>query len=124
MNEFSPETAIEEILVQRITLYIIRLNRSGKAEIEYLKKILDPEVGHYEGGMDFELGKWVVDKSGYKPKISKEDVEPLENLYLRYEKSLEKRLYRTLHELERIQRARKGDRIPPPISLDIGTESS
>jgi hypothetical protein len=124
IKEFSPEAAIEEILVERIGLYIIRLNHASEAETEYLMKILDPEVNHYEGGMDLELEKWVVDKPGYKPKIRKEDVESLENLYLRYEKSLENRLYRTLHEHERIQRARKGDRIPPQISVDIGTESN
>lgn len=121
--EFCPKTAIEEIIVERITICIIRLNRAVRAETEYLKSIFNPEVGHHEGSFGIELGKWVVDKEGYKPKISKEDVESLENIYHRYEKSLENRLYRTLHELERIQRFRKGDNIPPPLSLDVITDS-
>lgn len=124
INEFNPETAIEEIIVERIVLCTIRLSRAVKAETEYIKKILNPEIGHHEGLLDVELGRWVVDKPGYTPKFDKDAVKPLENLYLRYEKSLENRLYRALHELERIQRARKGDSIPPPISVDIGTDSN
>ena len=124
IEEFSPETAIEEILVERIFLYVIRLNRSVRAETEFIKKVLDPEIGHHEAPFEIELGKWVVDKPGYKQIINEKNVESLENLYLRYEKSLENRLYRALYELERVQRARKGDIIPPPISVDIQTEST
>lgn len=124
IKEFNPETFIEEILIERIVLYVIRLNRSARAETEFIKKVLNPEIGHSEGPYVLDMGKWVVDKPGYKPIINEEDVEPLENLYLRYEKSLENRLFMILHELERIQRIKKGDRIPPPISVDIGTESN
>lgn len=40
---------------------------------------------------------------------------------LRYETSLERSFDRTLSQLERIQRMRKGQNIPPPIKLDVTT---
>lgn len=40
---------------------------------------------------------------------------------LRYEASLERSFDRTLSQLERIQRMRKGQIIPPPIKLDVTT---
>lgn len=122
IEELIPSSTIEEILIERIALCIIRLNRVAYAETEYIKNVLNPFEGHYEDNSILDLGKWVVDKVGYSPKIRKGDIEPLGNIYHRYEKSLENRLYRALHELERIQRARKGEKIPPPISVDIGRE--
>jgi len=37
----------------------------------------------------------------------------------RYETSLERRLYKALHELERVQMARKGEKSPAPLAIDI-----
>jgi len=122
-EEYCPESLIEEILVEKIAVYIIRLYRAAKAETEYMKKVLNPEIGHHEGLFDVDWGKWVVDKPGYKPKITDKDFEPLERLYLRYEKTLENRLFRILHELERIQRIRRGELVPPPLSIDISSDS-
>lgn len=36
---------------------------------------------------------------------------------LRYETHLERQLYRTVDQLERIQRRRSGDSVPPPLSV-------
>lgn len=48
------------------------------------------------------------------------DSPGLERL-MRYETSLERQFDRTLNQLERIQRMRKGQNIPPPIKLDVTT---
>ncbi len=37
----------------------------------------------------------------------------------RYETAIERQLYKALHELERRQAARQGDRISPPQVLDV-----
>jgi hypothetical protein len=37
----------------------------------------------------------------------------------RYETSLERSLYKALHELERRQAARQGKQVPPPVAVDI-----
>jgi len=45
-EELQPATSLEEILVERIALYYLRLFRVGKAEKEYVMTCLDPdEIG-------------------------------------------------------------------------------
>lgn len=42
---------------------------------------------------------------------------------IRYENSIERQLYRALDQLERIQRKRAGEVVPPPLSVEIKTET-
>ena len=39
--------------------------------------------------------------------------------FFRYETMLERGIYKALHELERMQAKRNGEKVPPPIALDI-----
>ena len=126
MKELQPATYLEKILVERIVLYIIRLNRAANAETEYMKTVLDPTEGHMEEREVIEKGKddfldmqvhepslsrtvseWVVDRQGYSARLYKGNIETLQNIYLKYEKSIENRLYRTINELERMQNKRE-----------------
>jgi len=43
--------------------------------------------------------------------------------FIRYETTLERQIYKALHELERIQHARKGDPVPAPLSIDLDISS-
>ncbi|NIV94069.1 hypothetical protein GWN42_15075 [candidate division KSB1 bacterium] len=43
---------------------------------------------------------------------------------LRYESIIERQLYKALNQLERIQRFRSGDNVPPPVGLDIEVNSN
>ncbi|MCX6899318.1 MAG: hypothetical protein NT105_11495 [Verrucomicrobia bacterium] len=45
-------------------------------------------------------------------------VETLDKI-LRYETTLERQLYRAMHELERLQRMRKGENVPPPLTMEV-----
>jgi len=38
---------------------------------------------------------------------------------LRYEGKLERQLYRAMNQLERLQRRRNGEVVPPPITMDV-----
>jgi hypothetical protein len=40
----------------------------------------------------------------------------------RYETAIERSLYRALHELQRLQAARQGEKIPAPAVLDVTTD--
>jgi CRISPR/Cas system-associated endonuclease Cas1 len=55
----------------------------------------------------------VVKRLGNIP--PKEDLERL----LRYEGAIERQFYKALNQLERLQRARQGDRIPAPVAIDL-----
>ena len=39
---------------------------------------------------------------------------------LRYEAHLDRQLYRAMDELERLQRQRRGKRVPPPLNINLG----
>ena len=41
---------------------------------------------------------------------------------LRYETAVEKQFYRVVNELERLQRQRRSDIVPPPIHIELSTE--
>jgi hypothetical protein len=41
----------------------------------------------------------------------------------RYEATLDRGVYRALHELERLQRLRAGEAVPPPLAVDVDVTS-
>ncbi|PYX76293.1 MAG: hypothetical protein DMG72_05180 [Acidobacteria bacterium] len=38
---------------------------------------------------------------------------------LRYEAHLDRQLYRAMDQLERLQRQRKGEKVPPPLNINL-----
>jgi CRISPR/Cas system-associated endonuclease Cas1 len=38
---------------------------------------------------------------------------------LRYEATVERQLYRAMNQLERLQRRRNGEQVPPPLTVDV-----
>jgi len=122
-KQFEPATTIEQILIERIALYYLKLYRVQKAETEFMKSKLNPRKTKVEGGIDVDpeglLGKVVVVNEGYAPLITDDNVQKLTEIYARYETTIENRLFRAIHELERLQRFRKGEKVLPPITADI-----
>ena len=45
------------------------------------------------------------------------------NQLLKYEGTLEKQFYKALNQLERLQRMRAGDAVPPPVNLDVNLDT-
>ena len=39
---------------------------------------------------------------------------------LRYEAHLDRQLYRAMDQLERLQRQRRGENVPPPLNINLG----
>jgi hypothetical protein len=39
---------------------------------------------------------------------------------LRYEAHLDRQLYRAMDQLERLQRQRRGEKVPPPLNINLG----
>ena len=122
-NQYVPIGIIERILIERIAIYYLKLFRVQRAETEFMKSRLNPFKTATDGGINIDeeglLGRTVVINKGYSPKITDEDIERLIEIYARYETTIENRLFRTIHELERAQRLRKGELILPPIMADI-----
>lgn len=109
-EEYQPVSFMEEMLVERIAVYYLRLYRSGKAENEYLQSRLQPST----------LTQLLdTDDGGYHSTLKHDDMEHLGNIYLRYDTLSENRLYKAAHELERFQRMRRGENIPSPLTVEV-----
>jgi len=42
---------------------------------------------------------------------------------LKYEGSIEKQFYKAINQLERLQRMRAGDQVPPPVNIDVAVDA-
>ena len=93
---------------------MIRWRRAGRLEAEYVTEELNPPI--FEPGPVEET--WIVDP-GLPASMRCGRVELLVSTFQRYETAIANRLFRTLHELERLQRMRRGERLPAPVTVDV-----
>ena len=116
--ELKPVGSLEKMLVQSAALEITRLFRARLLEAGHITSVLNPP--NYYLGISFDD----VFDPGKPAAINAFNAQPLVNIFQRYESVIFNRLFRTLHELERRQRMRLGDSVPPPASLDVSVEVS
>ncbi len=119
-SQFQPVGVLEKMLVDRIGFYYVRLFRVAKSENEYMQSILNPrKVTVKDIIPQIEFTETIVESEGYTPILKDVSVEKLTSTYLRYEIALENRMYKAIHELQRLQANRNGEKIPPPLAVDI-----
>ena len=124
-EQFQPVGVLEKMLVDRIGVYYIKLYRAAKAENEYMRSTLNPrKVTIKDLIPTMSFSEEVVENEGYRPTLSNIAVETLSDTYLRYETTIENRLYKALHELQRIQSVRNGESVPPPVAIDVSVSGS
>lgn len=124
-TQYEPQGIVEQILIERIAINYLKLFRVQKAETEYMKSILHPRVTMSDFGDSLrELTSDQLVSKGYTPKITDGVVEKLSDIYGRYETTIENRLFRALHELERAQRLRRGEKVTQPIPVDVNQMGS
>jgi hypothetical protein len=119
--ELKPVGEVEGFLARRVALGIVRLKRAALLEAEFLTAQLNPPVTERQGGMDSDLeamlnGRIVVTDPGLPARLSADAVDALANTFARYETMTENRVYRALNQLERMQRLRRGEKLPLPAS--------
>lgn len=111
-NELKPVGELEMLLADRIVANFWRLRRALEVEknaMEWRKNY--KEIGF---GLDEEPESQKKKKS-IRAMIVNEDMEKL----LRYETAIERSIYKALHELQRIQAARAGEKPPAPLAIDV-----
>jgi len=119
-DHFSPVGVLEKMLVDRIGICYLRLYRTAKAENEYMQSKLNRRRVVIKDILEsMSYTETIVENEGYIPRITHDEVEILSNTYLRYEIAIENRLYKALHELQRLQSIRNGELVPPPLALDV-----
>ncbi len=105
-----PVGALEQALAERVVACVWRLRRVLAVEasvFEYRRR--DALSGRVTLGAAFSYDAANVDAFG---KLA------------RYEAAVERGLYRALHELERLQARRAGERVAPPAVLDVDVNMS
>jgi hypothetical protein len=114
---YRPVGDLEEFFVERIAFHIIRLQRAGRLEAEYINGEMHPLAK----GPCLED---VFDPSVVEPAtLSAPSAVNLVSGFQRYETAIESKLYRAINQLERLQRARQGEFVPAPESLDVSIHS-
>ena len=97
VRDYQPKRVVEKVLVERIALHIIQLQRLNIASKEYWRSCIEPEIREPDPLKGFGLGKVVSE--GYEPSISEEKIERLFSVYHRYQTRLENQLMKLDREL-------------------------
>ncbi len=121
-EELEPKGFLEMILLERVALCYLRLFRIAKIEKEYMQSKLHPDKTKSILDNIANYGVEVIEE-GYKPKIDISIISQMEQTINRYEIAIERSLYRAVHELQRLQAARKGEKPPIPLAVDISVNN-
>jgi hypothetical protein len=120
MREKNPVGTIETFLVESAAMEMVRWLRARRLEAECITEELNPPI-HSLGLGDLLVDGQVLDP-GLPAAISANGVQQLVTLQ-RYESTFANRFFRILHELERWQRMRQGERLPAPVAVDISVQA-
>jgi hypothetical protein len=107
--ELEPHTELELVLVDRITANVWRLKRVMQMEREMMAKSKEDSFGGGEG-------KYMLGHTLTHYDFAHNDIY---GKLIRYEMSIERGIYKALHELQRIQAARAGEKTPLPVAIDV-----
>lgn len=109
-TELEPQTELELVLVDRITANVWRLRRVMQVEREMMVEDLSkPSLASVDGREETLGGamRWDLAHADTYGKL------------IRYEASIERGIYRALHEFQRLQAARSGEKPLVPVAVDI-----
>lgn len=119
-REKNPVGILEIELVEAAAFDIVGWRRARLLEAEYITAVLNPPV-HEKNvlrDLDSQFNGALLDP-GIPAAIGAGNVQQLVAVFQRYESSFANRLFRTLHEFERLQRMRLGERLPAPTAVDV-----
>ena len=107
--ELEPKTELELVLVDRVTANIWRLRRVMKIEREMIDS--DRFTTDWQGNpKEKTLGEALSYDFANNDTYGK---------LIRYETSIERGIFKALHELQRLQAIRNGETVTPPFALDV-----
>lgn len=134
MSDYNPSTLTEELLIETMAIAYTRRQRAVKAKKNFMLQVLNPDIWEEkviaepllkpEENYDWINGrtKMVIVKEGHKAKISYEEIDLVEAKFARYIATCERQFYRALHELQRIQALKRGQK-PYSVAVDVLSES-
>lgn len=96
--DFPPSNVLEELIIERIAVAYIKLQRVSKAEAEQINAAMNHE------------DSWISDldsESSYKPEVSSQYFKDIYELYSRYETTTENRFYKAISKLSEFRNLRR-----------------
>lgn len=122
-EEKAPVGMVETWLVESVALDMMRLRRARRLEAEFITGELNPPTIEDAFGLP-DLSESIIVDPGLPAAIGAAGGQRLVNVFQRYETTFLNRMLRLLHELERLQRMRSGERLPAPAVLDVSVHAS
>jgi len=120
--DLRPVGRVEEILVETLAMTYLRMQRCARAEAEYyVRTWKKPNKREDEDAWE-ELKRKRACKAWAVP-FQDEQFRYAAELIGLYNARLTSQFMKTLHEIERRQRLRKGENVPPPSVADINIQS-
>ena len=108
-----PVGGFEEFLVEKLAFLALRMIAVYKADAKIAPLLFDLIRKSLTEDHSFDIMELVNKKEAI--------VQLTPELLLRYEGSLERQFDRTLTQLERVQRMRLGQPVPPPVKVELST---
>jgi hypothetical protein len=118
IRELNPIGVREIFLVRCAALDMVRWPRASRLEAEYITGVLNPPIHAPNVLPELTFQPETLDP-GLPAAISFETAQRLVSIFQRYETAIAIRLFRTLHELERLQRIRANESLPAPAMVDV-----
>ncbi len=113
---YRPAGPVEGMLVEKLAQTYLRLQRCARAEAEYHIRTWERPLD------DWDHLEQVADRRRLKMHVSnfsRADFQRSVELFARYDTTLTNQMIKLIHEIERLQRLRLGERVPPPLAADV-----
>lgn len=111
--DIEPVGEVEMLLTDRVIANIWRLRRFLEVERENMSYQREEELTN-----DWNKS-YLTDEQRERKAIREMLISEDTDILLRYETAIERSIYKALHELQRIQSARAGEKPPAPIAIDV-----
>ena len=116
MARLDPWGAMECLLADRVVSTAWRLRRAARYEGRLTQEELDHMAEFRRKYSNVHRDKPERDTGKMVKRLLNEDLLPKLS---RYESRIERGLYRALHELQRMQAARRGEPVAVPVAVDV-----
>ncbi len=116
-RDFRPKGCMENLLVEKLAVLCLRLGLVYKADLKAAPLIFTKVQAGLRG--DEPLGITGLFNSELEVALVRK--LPTPEVLMRYETNIERNIERTLNQLERLQRIRLGQPVPPPVKVELST---
>lgn len=114
IRDRAPVGALEELLVHKIALCCWRERRAQRCEAGLIRQAFAKKSRE-----DFTDG--IEPAAGINDHLTLPSSADLDRI-LRYEAAIHRQMVHAINQLERLQRARKGEHIPEPVSVQLSSD--